>query len=497
MTEEQYKRSSKIAFPMIMATCGMVILTLIGVLTGAAKGTGSTTNLIIQIVLIAIAMIVATIAYIKMAHTRKGMIIIAGMGAVMYLVVCSINNNIYTFLYGFVVLVARISYMNRRLIIWGSGAIVIGFLIRCIRMATTNTMNIEFVALGWITILLCCLGAVIGVGQILKYNMENLATITSKAEEQEKSGYVMVGVAEEINKRFEKATVQMEELEKAIKATDTGMQDIAASATSTAESIQQEAIMCSEIQKNVDMAEQETEKMKQSSDKVKDTITEGAEIVQELKNQANTVDETNKMTVDAITRLANRVNEVNSIINAILNISSQTNLLALNASIEAARAGEAGRGFAVVADEIRKLSEDTRESANQITNIIGELVSDVETTTKSMDVSSETIDKQSQMIDVTKEKFDLIEAEVNELINNINENEKLIKEITVATGVINDNISDLSSASEEIAASSEQGASISAGAVESMERVNHELRQVRKLSIKLTDAQGEQAEATN
>ena len=114
-----------------------------------------------------------------------------------------------------------------------------------------------------------------------------------------------------------------------------------------------------------------------------------------------------------------------------------------------------------------------------------------------MDVSSETIDKQSQMIDVTKEKFDLIEAEVNELINNINENEKLIKEITVATGVINDNISDLSSASEEIAASSEQGASISAGAVESMERVNHELRQVRKLSIKLTDAQGEQAEAKN
>ena len=191
------------------------------------------------------------------------------------------------------------------------------------------------------------------------------------------------------------------------------------------------------------------------------------------------------------------VKQIGDLTNDILGIANQTNLLALNASIEAARAGEAGRGFAVVADEIRKLSEDTRESANQITNIIGELVSDVETTTKSMDVSSETIDKQSQMIDVTKEKFDLIEAEVNELINNINENEKLIKEITVATGVINDNISDLSSASEEIAASSEQGASISAGAVESMERVNHELRQVRKLSIKLTDAQGEQAEATN
>ena len=488
MTEEQYKRSSKVAYPMIMITCGMVILTLLGVLLGATKGNKDVMGIIIQIVLIAVAMVVATIAYIKIKHTRKGMIIMAGMAAVMYLVVCCLNNNIYTFMYGFIVLVTCIAYMNKRLIIWGSGAISLGFMIRCIRMFLNNNVDTEYMAIAWLTIILCCVGAVKGAGLILKYNIENLTTITAKATEQEKTAAVMAGVAEEIGTRFEKATIQMEELEKAIKATDSGMQDIAASATSTAESVQQEAIMCSEIQKNVDMAEEETVKMKQSSDKVKDTVMEGAEIVLELKNQANTVDETNKMTVEAITRLANRVGEVDSIINAILTISSQTNLLALNASIEAARAGEAGRGFAVVADEIRKLSEDTRESANQITNIITELVTDVDMTTKSMDVSSETIDKQSQMIDITKEKFDLIEAEVNELVSNINENEKLIKEITMATGVINDNISDLSSASEEIAASSEQGAAISADAVENMEKVNHELRQVRKLAIKLTEA---------
>ncbi len=63
------------------------------------------------------------------------------------------------------------------------------------------------------------------------------------------------------------------------------------------------------------------------------------------------------------------VEQVESLTNEILSISSQTNLLALNASIEAARAGEAGKGFAVVADEIRQLADSSRETANNIQSI--------------------------------------------------------------------------------------------------------------------------------
>ena len=66
---------------------------------------------------------------------------------------------------------------------------------------------------------------------------------------------------------------------------------------------------------------------------------------------------------------AKSVDQVNSLTNDILTISSQTNLLALNASIEAARAGEAGKGFAVVANEISSLADSSGEAANNIQKI--------------------------------------------------------------------------------------------------------------------------------
>lgn len=81
------------------------------------------------------------------------------------------------------------------------------------------------------------------------------------------------------------------------------------------------------------------------------------------------------------------VDQVNSLTNDILNISSQTNLLALNASIEAARAGEAGRGFSVVAEEIRQLADLSRETANniqQINNIVIQAVHNLSDSASSM-----------------------------------------------------------------------------------------------------------------
>lgn len=484
MTREQYKRSGKVAYFIVMLACGMILVSLVA----AIFMNGLLPRTVIQMVSIGFAMLVATVNYLRKDYTKRGMIINTGMGAWMYFTVSIFNGANISFIYGFVILFSCMAYINKRLLIWGNSFMAAGFVIRCVKMYLNNTMDVEFVLLGWMTILLCSYASIAAIALLLKYNEENVASITQQAEQQREAAVLMSKVAEELNSRFGKATGRMEELEDAMHISDKGVQDIASSMTSVSQSIQDEADMCGTIQKNVNEIDKETTAMNLSSDKVKETIIESAEIVKLLKEQADTVNESNQSTVDSITRLAKKVTEVENITNTILSISSQTNLLALNASIEAARAGEAGRGFAVVADEIRKLSEDTRESANQITGIIGELVADVGNTTTIMNVSSKTIDEQGQMIVATKDKFELIESEVTELIQNIKQTETLMKDIVEATGVISESITDLSSVSEEIAAVSEESASISAQAVDSIGKVNHELRQIRKLAEKLIDA---------
>lgn len=76
----------------------------------------------------------------------------------------------------------------------------------------------------------------------------------------------------------------------------------------------------------------------------------------------------------------NHLSETHEILSFIKRVAGQTKLLGLNASIEAARAGNEGKGFGVVATEIRKLAEDSSQSAQRINEIINLIKSSTEET---------------------------------------------------------------------------------------------------------------------
>ncbi|MFA9378895.1 MAG: methyl-accepting chemotaxis protein [Lachnotalea sp.] len=475
MTEKQYERANKVAFPVIVVS--LVMMAILLLMTGQSTGV----KLTIQIVSIFVALCIAGAFFVTKRNTKLCAIIMLSAGTFAYFVIMCLGEEQIQYIYAFPFLFAAMVYLNKKIVFMGNVFIIIAIIIRTVKSALAG-QNIEnnIIILVIIVIISYCSMSIAILLQ--KFNEENMSSIDKAAKEQKQVTENMILVAENISTHFVKAKEMLEVLTNSISGNNFAMNNIAESTESTAESIQKQAIMCSEIRDNTDFAERETMKMIEASNRTKENVAQGADLVRGLKEQAHYVEAASQTTIDATKQLTIKVDEVKSIIGAILNISGQTNLLALNASIEAARAGEAGKGFAVVAEEIRKLSEQTEDASNQITRIIEQLIEDASKATDSIDNSASSVMKQNEMIDITKNKFELIDKEVNDLTKTINNTEVIMKQILESTSIIADNITQLSSTSEEVAASSTEGVKTSSDAVDEMTKVVNVLESIYMLA---------------
>ncbi|PWR76013.1 methyl-accepting chemotaxis protein [Methanospirillum stamsii] len=136
-----------------------------------------------------------------------------------------------------------------------------------------------------------------------------------------------------------------------------------------------------------------------------------------------------------VSEIQNEMSQIRKIVNIITDIANQTNLLALNAAIEAARAGEAGRGFAVVAAEVKALAQESRSSAESISDMIQALESKSEKAGNAIDMSVKAVEDGNRALAITLDVF---------------------KELSQSVGTISDKMTFVAQSIESQAASFEE-----------------------------------------
>ncbi|MCT2538141.1 methyl-accepting chemotaxis protein [Aquibacillus koreensis] len=180
---------------------------------------------------------------------------------------------------------------------------------------------------------------------------------------------------------------------------------------------------------NVDSINENREEMENSTKESTGYVHEGIISIEKVVERIQDIKLSFDNMTSTINALKSRSSEIGSVIDLITDISDQTNLLALNAAIEAARAGEHGKGFAVVADEVRKLAEESKKSADQITVMVADIQSETQNAVVSIDEGNAKVEEGITSTTEARQAFGKIEESMTNVSNKVTDVSGSIQDI--------------------------------------------------------------------
>lgn len=200
---------------------------------------------------------------------------------------------------------------------------------------------------------------------------------------------------------------------------------------------------------------QEEKNAKDSLDIANQLAIDSANGMAAMEKTIDGIDKIKESSTDVFNRIQNlrqHIEDIDSIVHAIDAITKQTNLLALNAAIIAAQAGENGKSFGVVSEEIAALSNRTKQSTKEITELIETIQEETVSAAKAMEAGQQIIEEGTQVGNQAKTAFGTLKQSANNSASKAQEMAQATfeqnKEIKLVTTAINNIANAINSVNE-------------------------------------------------